>query len=126
MRISYKFVPNGINSTSYEAGGFNKRTKKIKPFAEFTAVYEILDVMTAAAEAGVLDNETWVSQLFVDEEVFLHFLSELEVADDYMRIYDRWYQALLNISGSMNEEGFVTSAEIADELRQAAARTYQI
>lgn len=125
MKITYKYVPNGITST-YEAGGFNKRTKKIKPFAEVTALYEILDVMTAAAEAGVLDSETWVSQLFAGEDVFLHFLSELEVADDYMRIYDRWYQALLNITGNMNEEGFVTSAEIADELRLAAARTYQI
>lgn len=125
MKITYKYLPNGI-TPMYDAGGFNKRTKKIKPFAEFSAVYEILDVMTAAAEAGVLDSESWVSQLFAGEDVFLHFLSELEVADDYMRIYDRWYQALLNITGNMNEEGFVTSAEIADELRMAAARTYQI
>lgn len=124
MQIQHKFYPAKIK-TRYEAGEFNKRTKKIRRFTEVNELSEILDVIAAAAEGGALDRTTWVSQVFADEDVFWTFLSELEVADD-MRINDRWYHALQSIIGSWDEYGFVTHEEIANELRLAAARTYQI
>lgn len=108
-------------------GGFFTETNTIKPFSEHGAdVYEILESITAAAEAGVVDRNRWVSQFFANSEVFDNFMENLESYDQCYRIVDQWYRALFHIVDLMDEEGFVTSAEIVEKLREQAQESGQI
>lgn len=55
-----------------EYGGFDAATGTITPFAKFEpfGIYEVLDVIAASAEAGALDSDKWVSQIFANNDVF--------------------------------------------------------
>lgn len=111
-----------------EYGGFDAATGTITPFAKFEplGIYEVLDVIAASAEAGALDSDKWVSQIFANNDVFNAFMDEYSGYDECFRTCDRWYGALLRLSGLTDEEGFVSSAEIADRLREAAEETGQL
>lgn len=106
--------------------GFDAKSGKFTPFDEFTEVHEILDAITAAVEAGTIDTDKWVSQVFATTEVFNEFLEQYEGYEGLFRTYDRWYRALFRIADISDEEGFVTSQEIADRLREVAEETGQI
>jgi hypothetical protein len=111
---------------NFDGAGYFPDTKELKPIRDFNFVSEVLDVMTGAAEAGALGRDTWVSQLFADDEVFQRFADELSSYDEYCRIHDRWYAALFRIVNAVNEEGFVTSEEIAERMLEQAETTGQI
>lgn len=135
---AYKFNPQGLEQENGKSaqhwektckkGGFNPYTQELTPFVDPTAedTYTVLDTLTAASEAGVIDAEKWVSQLFASATALEAWLTALEDFDSFARIYDRSYQALLLIVRRSNEEGFVTSKEIADGLRIAAEETEQV
>lgn len=108
-----------------ETGGFDPATKELRPFTEFEEVEKTLDALTLACEAGLLDTETWVSQLFATTDVFNEFLEELE-SFDYGHINSQWYWALQRITGHYDQEGFITCNEIAGVLGEKAANTGQI
>ena len=112
----------------HKQGGFDLATMTFTPFQTYARVDpdDVLNVITAAAEAGALDSEKWVSQVFGSTEVFESFLEEYAEFDSTGRTYDRWYWALFALSGHIAEEGFVTSSEIADKLREVAEETGQI
>lgn len=83
------------------------------------AMHEALDAITAAAEAGIIDDDDWVTQLFSDDAALEAFFDELEQYDDCYRINDRWWRALAELAGSTDcEEGFVSCREIVGGLRQ--------
>jgi hypothetical protein len=109
-------------------GGFDAKTMTFTPFQTYERVHphEVLDVITAAAEAGALDSEKWVSQVFGNTGIFEEFLEEYSEFDTTARTYDRWYQTLFHLAGLREEEGFVSSQEIADKLREVAEATGQI
>ena len=114
-----------------EHGGFDAATGTFTPFKkmEGVSVCQILDVITAAAEAGAIDNEKWVSQIFASIEIFEAFLREYSDYDECFRTYDRWYWALFRLSGhddGDDELAFVTSPEIAEKLREVAQDSGQI
>ena len=89
-------------------------------------LYEALDAIAEACEAGKLDDDKWVKQCFKTKNDFKAFLEDLETYDVCYRINDRWYQALQQLTGGPgDEEGFVTSAEIADGLQNHAVSTGQ-
>jgi hypothetical protein len=124
---AYEAKLQQIQSTC-KHGGFDLATGTFTPFKTWDDVYvhEVLDVITAAAEAGALDSEKWVSQIFATIEVFESFLDEYSEYDDCYRTYDRWYWAMFRLAGHDDEEGFVTSSEIAGKLREIAEETGQV
>lgn len=130
----YTFTSRGIEhdrrdiSASYwrklcaTMGGFNPVTRELTPMQYVTAnmsVHEALDHITAAAEAGVIDKNAWASQLFAGEHELEGFLDDLEGYDECYRITDRWWTALYELTGTIDEEGFVRSDEIAETLRES-------
>ena len=135
---SYKHTPVGIehdnasqstenkwSSECAERGGFNPVTKVLTPMrygSGAMAMHEALDAITAAAEAGIIDDDDWVTQLFSNDAELEAFFEELEQYDDCYRINDRWWRALAELAGSANfEEGFVSCREIVDGLRESIA-----
>lgn len=121
----YKVKINGIDS-NFDGYGYFPETKELKPIDDYNLVHEVLDVMTAAAEAGVLNRQTWVSQIFADDEVFLRFMEELADYDECYRLHDRWYRALFEITDAVNEEGFVLCQEIVERMLEQAEKSGQI
>ena len=78
-----------------EHGGFDPRTRKLVPMsARQLPMYQMLDNITAAIEAGMLDGEKWPIQLFKSDEDLKEFLDELADYDSSYRIADRWWHAL--------------------------------
>ena len=124
---AYKYQLQTINNFKCEVGGFNKRTKTFTPFESMPLMYEALDAITAAVEAGIIDTDKWVSQVFATTDVFEEFLDELSCYDECYRVMERWYWALALIAQHENvEEGFTHTCDIADALREAAEETNQI
>ncbi len=121
----YKVKTNGIDS-NFDGYGYFPETKELKPIEDYNSAYQVLDVMTAAAEAGVLNRKTWVSQIFADDEVFLRFMEELAEYDECYRLHDRWYRALFEITDAVNEEGFVLCQEIVERMLEQAEKSGQI
>lgn len=107
-----------------ERGGFNPFTHKFTSMrfaSEGMQVYEALDEITAAVEAGIVDGNSWASQLFASEEELEGFLEELSSYDDCYRITDRWWQAIAELVGAQDEEGLISSHDIANALRDSIA-----
>lgn len=133
---AYTFTPqvlgqeNGESAAKWKKrcvdGGFNPHSKKFTPFTEPRnfELHHILDALTAAAEAGILDTETWVTQAFGTLDAAATFMDMIE-GYDYFRIYDRWYRALFWIAMRDEEEEFVSTYEIAEGLRSAVVETGQ-
>ncbi|MDR7307946.1 hypothetical protein [Rhodoferax saidenbachensis] len=92
-----------------------KTLKPIKSMAELD-LHEVLDSITLAVEAGALDNYKWPQQIFAKKSAFEDFIEQLSEYDDFYRITDRWWWALATICEGGDEEGFVSSSEIAREL----------
>jgi hypothetical protein len=120
----YKFECNTDPlSTSINAmGGFDQRTRKLVPMTLTDEdigwqVYEVLDTITAAVEAGVVEQHDWPQQLFKTTADLEAFLEQLADYDDCYRITDRWWHSLARLCESQHcEEGFVRSDEIAEVL----------
>jgi len=110
----------------WKEGGFDAATGEFKKFSTFTEVHEILDVLTAGIEAGAIDTDTWVSQIFASTDVFGEFLNLFEEYDEWFHINDRWYTALHILADYPPDEVFVTSLDIATKLREIAEETGQI
>lgn len=107
-------------------GGYDPETNTFKPFATYGWLHEVLDAISAGVEAGVIDRNKWVSQIFADESVFRDCMTELAEYEQCFRMRDRWYEALFRIADKTDEEGFVTCEEIVDGLYAAAEETGQI
>jgi hypothetical protein len=130
---AYKFEPNPVvASYSKERGGFNVKTQKLAPmdgpsdeFLGNWSLHHILDNLTLACEAGKLDSEKWVLQIFKTKAEFERFLDHLEEYDDMYAIYDRWHRALMEI-GNSEMESFTRTADIAAGLRYQAVETGQL
>lgn len=119
----YAPVPTKPN---HNGAGLFPETGVLKPVAAFGYVFEVLDIITAAAEAGILTTNTWVAQVFADKNVFREFIQELRSYDESHRIHDRWHAALMRLVGTVDECGFVTSSEIAERLVEQAKATQQV
>lgn len=85
-----------------------------------------LDAITNACEHGQLDALTWVKQCFTDVDAFKVFIDQLAEYDQAFRINDRWYVALMRIADVYDEEGFISSQDIADQLYGQAGETGQV
>lgn len=110
----------------YEPGLIGLDCHKNLPFTETPEANDGLDAIADACERGMLQRSTWVLQCFSTVEMFHEFIENLAECDQYSRIHDRWYQALMELGDTVNEEGFVTSSEIAERLVDCARETGQI
>lgn len=131
MKIkAYEFVPTPVHASfDPETGGFNPETKKMTPMSISDGelnTYEIFDNIALAAEAGLLDTDKWVSQLFADLGDFEYFLNELAQYNDSYTILDRWWHAFSQLAHGRDTPGFSTSKEIAAVLYKKACDTGQI
>lgn len=124
MKLIASYAPNPIVPHSNEF--FDLKTKEISPAddADDVQIASMLDAITLATEAGVVDLGTWVKQFFANETVFRAFLEELDQYD--FRINDRWHKALMAITSRTEEFSFITNAEVAAGLFEAAIETGQV
>jgi len=103
-------------------GGCNPLTRELTPMKFAAASMEVdaaLDHITAAVEAGVVDNNSWATQLFASAGDLEGFLDLLSSYDDCHRITDRWWYALQQLARTINEEGFVRCEDIVERLRES-------
>ena len=110
----------------YEPALIGRDCHKNLPFKVAAEVNDSLDAIADACEQGLLQRSTWVLQCFSTVAIFDEFIENLAEYDEYARIHDRWHQALMQLGDTVNEEGFVTSSEIAERLVDCARETGQI
>jgi hypothetical protein len=126
----YKFKSRTVGQSMHEMGGFNSTTSTFTPLKvrKGFEVHQALDAITLAVEAGIIDNKKFVSQLFNKKSDFTKFITYLSEYEDIScrRIIDRWWTALSRLADWDNEEGFVSSAEIAERLLEVAIDSGQI
>ena len=106
--------------------GFDTSAEKFKKFKGEYKHWEVLDALTAAVEAGKIDDQTWVSTVFSSKSQFKQFLEDLEGWSDTERLHDRWALAILAITQNADDEYVVTGREAADTLLSHAEETHQI
>ena len=102
----------------FEYGGLNPLDSTFSPLRldDQVSLHVILDHITAAVEAGLVDKNSWSSQLFASAEDLDLFLEHLGDYDECYRITDRWWTALAQLANMVDEEGFITCQDIADKL----------
>lgn len=108
-------------------GGFNHSTCALTPLRLTTALMEdfnrtlhVFDSITAAIEAGVVDEDAWPEQLFADDVAFEVFLTTLEDYNEMHLVSERWYQAFFALNTTGEELDCVTSAGLAACLKESA------
>lgn len=111
-----KFQPREI---SIYPNIWNPEAKQLVPIQDMHEVemYEVLDSITLALEAGVLNSFRWPQQIFAKRAVFDDFIDYLANYDETYRITDQWWRALAELCEVYDECGYVSSLEIANELR---------
>lgn len=119
-------IEENIRAYKYRPAMIGIEQHKALPFKKTPDVNDGLDAIAEACERGMLHREEWVLQCFKTVAVFSEFMEELAQYDECYRIHDRWYQALMQLGDTCNEEGFVTSSEIAERLVDCAIETGQI
>jgi len=99
---------------------WDAKTKQLTPIMDMdnVDVHQVLDCIVSALEAGVLDSFRWPQQIFAKRAVFDSFLEYLCDYDECYRISDQWWRALAALCEVIDEEGFVSTREIANELRK--------
>jgi hypothetical protein len=110
-----------------EAYQFKPRAVESQPFdiissdvLDENGFHQLLDFITLELEAGRIDVDNFVFQLFDSVDTFSNFCDELAGYDECYRITDRWHQALMYLTGALDEEGFITCEEIAGALKIAS------
>lgn len=138
MKIkAYSYNHRDVNAYLNENGGFNADAVTLTPmrvtadgangYDGYWGMHEVLDNITLAAEAGLIDTETFVSQLFADIDSFKVFIASLAGYDSEFRITDRWWQSLASLAEHAEEEAeFISTEDIAQQLLNYAVETNQI
>jgi hypothetical protein len=106
-----KYEPRPVCARHY-----NPATKKITEYksAENADLYEILDDMTLAMDAGVVDTWRWPQQFFADRGSFDDFIDLLESYDECYRITDQWWNTLAMLADTVDcEEQFTHTDDMA-------------
>lgn len=108
-------------------GKFTPLSKvQLEPY-EAHEVYQVLDSITLALEAGAVSEKHWLRELFGTPDAFEEFLEEFETYDECFRISDRWHAALALLGDSLLDHAdFITCEDIADRLRDVARESGQL
>lgn len=105
--------------------GFDATSNNFIKFKSGFKYYEVLDALTAAVEAGIIDSEGWITQVFDEASLFEEFLDSLPT-DSVYRLHDRWCLALQEVTGCVDDEYWVGFHEAVDTLRDHAEETGQV
>lgn len=100
---------------------WDDKKKQFKPIESMDNhdMYEVLDSITLAVEAGLTDSHNWPQQLFENQLALEAFLAQLSEYDDCFRINDRWAMALAHLAKSEEcEEGFGSGRDMAQTIEQ--------
>ena len=116
---SSKFEPRPISVYPEIWDAQKLQLNPIKDMDDFL-IHEVLDSIVLAVEAGAVDNFRWPQQIFASRLAFENFIGQLREYDECYRITDQWWQALAALCEVVDEETFISSAEIADELLRSA------
>jgi len=149
-KIPYKYFPpqaildnplklqNSVKNCA-AAGGLNLDTKEFTPLDLtkvnfFTAqgndeVYasSVFDVISAAVEMGLVDQDGWHQQLFANSDSFLLLIDTIDEYEDFFKFEEPWRQAFIALIDGVGDtphlpaEGYNTAAQIADRLRECLA-----
>lgn len=127
MAIIKTYVPKQANIIPSVRGmGFNESTGKFHKFVGDFEYHEVLDALTAAAEAGEFDTERWVTTVFSSNSEFHAFLRDLEASSDTARLNDRWCLALGAVTECADDEYWLTCEVAAATLLTHAKDTGQV
>ena len=110
------FTPRGVEA--YPAL-WNEKKKTFIPIKTMkgTELHEVLDSVTLAVEAGAVRPYNWPQQFFASKKAFSEFIEVLAGYDQSFRIIDRWWNSLAMLcEHESDEEGFITTQEMAGEL----------
>lgn len=114
----YQFTPVSVHVYPAIWDDQKKQFKPIKSM-ENHDMYEVLDSITLAVEAGLTDSHNWPQQLFTNQLALEDFLEQLSEYDDCFRINDRWAMALAHLVKSEDcEEGFGSGRDMAQTIEQ--------
>jgi hypothetical protein len=111
-----------LATVNLEFGGWNAAKKQLKPIKVGgimskpvgDVIIWVLDSLTAAAEAGQLDDKTYIRQLFASEDDLDVFTETLRSNDGYSQPFnDRYIQALVRITGSDRNDAYSYSTVAA-------------
>lgn len=116
---TYKFAPRQICVYPEIWDAQQLRLNPIEDMDNFS-LYEVLDSIVLAVEAGVVDNFLWPQQIFANRIALENFIEQLSDYDECYRITDQWWCALAALCEVVDEEAFVSSAEIACQLLSCA------
>lgn len=113
--------PLGIYPSVFD--GKTRLPKLLKSMDEAN-LCEVLDAITLTMQAGKVSKHGWPQQFFANRKAFDGFLEELESYDDCYRITDEWWMALAKLAGNEGgeEEGFITTSDIAQEIGNKAEK----
>lgn len=109
-----------------EFGGWDPAKKALTPIRVGALVAKpgaptitwVFDSLAAAAEAGVLDSEDWMNQVFASGDDLQVFIELLQESGDIWWVNDRHFWALECLG--FDESDTVTYARVADALAQLA------
>jgi hypothetical protein len=103
-------------------GGYDPYSRTVTPmeFDRDVDCHFYLDSMTGAVEAGLVDDEMWVNQLWRSPDDLDAFLAAFSDFDRRFRTVDRWWQMFSLLSGKVGEKGMATSLGIAVQMVLAA------
>lgn len=122
--------------THYPAlGGCNEKAGTFTPMwvsndgdhiASSWHLADMLDNIALVAEAGMLEQDKFVQQLFKDPDSLQGFI-EILCEDTKTRITDRQWDALCAIANPRKvSDGFCTNKDIAEKIMLAAYSTKQL
>ncbi len=111
---------NGTYDGIRQFGGWNEKKKVFGPLQfvaiqdedSFLAPFYALDNLALAMEAGIVDGDRFVQQIFATREDFEAFCEDLRQTDTFW-MNDRHFRALECLLG---EEGNVSYAEAGESL----------
>ncbi len=76
--------------------------------------------VSAAIEAGIIDDMRWPSQLFANRESFERFIETLANYEECFKLQDPWWSALKAVvCPPSEEEGHATAEDLAERLHEA-------
>lgn len=126
--IIFEHVDGEKAASAYiEFGGWCTKTRKLgsirvadlATMPGAAVISWVLDSLTAAVEAGVMDDETYLQKLFSSREDLDAFVHALREESDILWVNDRHFRALEALTG-YGDEHLLTYAAIADALELEA------
>lgn len=111
------------------AGGYNPATNTFTPLdlskvdiahgsgQDWPIVpgYALYATLTAAVEAGLMDDEMWPTQLFAGSDSYAKFTQSLRDYEECYKLIDPWWCAFRTLLGQPHEEeGFSTAADLSE------------